>query len=137
MRVERRCMRNCSIPGRWSKPRASMTRRRTLDTEADVIQRVQNGEQVELTDDEQQILSLDPDFAQRLQNAMKPQIDQESADRLGLSLDQYYEYAADVHNGMREQSAYQNSSCHKLVKRATCPSQITNLRNVARRMRRR
>ena len=38
---------------------------------------------------------------------MKPQIDQESADRLGLSLDQYYEYAADVHNGMREQSAYQ------------------------------
>ena len=80
---------------------------RLNDTEADVIQRVQNGEQVELTDDEQQILSLDPDFAQRLQNAMKPQIDQESADRLGLSLDQYYEYAADVHNGMREQSAYQ------------------------------
>ena len=38
---------------------------------------------------------------------MKPQIDQESADRLGLSLDEYYEYAADVHNGMREQSAYQ------------------------------
>ena len=38
---------------------------------------------------------------------MKSQIDRESADRLGLSLDQYYSYAADVHNGMREQSAYQ------------------------------
>ena len=77
------------------------------ELEADIVTRVQKGEQVDLTDDERQILSLDPDFAQRLQNAMKPQIDRESADRLGLSLDQYYSYAADVHNGMREQSAYQ------------------------------
>ncbi len=41
--------------------------------EADIVTRVQKGEQVDLTDDERHILSLDPYFAQRLQNAMKPQ----------------------------------------------------------------
>ena len=33
------------------------------ELEADIVTRVQKGEQVDLTDDERQILSLDPDFA--------------------------------------------------------------------------
>ena len=61
----------------------------------------------DLTDDEAQILSLDSTFSQRLQNAMKPQIDQQNATQLGLTVNQYYEYAADVHNGMDTQKAYQ------------------------------
>ena len=52
-------------------------------------------------------MSLDSDFSQRLQNSMKPQIDQENARQLGLTLNQYYTYAADVHNGMDTQKAYE------------------------------
>jgi hypothetical protein len=80
------------------------------ETERNIVERVQQGEQVDLTDDEQQILSLDQGFAQRLQNAMKPQIDQENADQLGVSVDDYYKMAANVHNGMDAEQAYQSAT---------------------------
>ena len=74
--------------------------------EADIFARVRKGQQIQLTDDERQILSLDETFPQRFQNAMKPIIDQENADRLGISVDRYHQMAADIHNGMDPKGAY-------------------------------
>ena len=69
---------------------------------------MQRGEQVDLTQDEQAILSLDSDFAQRFQNAMKPLIDTETAKRMGMTNQQYAQYVEDVDAGMDMQRAYEN-----------------------------
>ena len=81
------------------------TQQQALETS--VIERVQNGEIVELTSEQRQMLANDETFAVRFHEHMKPIVDQENADALGLSLSRYLDMTASIHNGDKdEDTAY-------------------------------
>ena len=75
--------------------------------ETSIVAQLKDGETPQLTEEQQQLVGEDPNsFAQGIRDQMRSTIDQESANQLGLTLPRYYQYAADVHNGVNATTAY-------------------------------